>query len=376
MAISAAGQQKSFSDLQTEFGGSHPITMGEYASLRESGSGNTIDMDDFAGGEAPHWDSWPQTLGVDTPTGWGFESYSNASFAQVFASLGFNHDTSNNRVIQRAASGNSGSATSYVYAYHTYKHFSSLTLQAKCDYATSTSGFASATLENPASYSPASGTYANITTTSNSYSPTWQWSVTISSGSGNKSISSTTNPDWTLKAVHSIAGTKTSSGGAKSLYLNASRSSGGGGGGEFFCIHEDMLVQTSDGLKHISDVINHTQGIWSYNFETNEKELVDILKIEIQPHSNLYQINNFKLTDDHAIYRIDGTPVAVNPQNALEKYGIEAEQIQIGDQIISFDGDVITVNSIEVLSGEHKTYTILTKNNNFYADNMLVHSEI
>ena len=33
MAISAAGQQKSFSDLQTEFGGSHPITMGEYASL-------------------------------------------------------------------------------------------------------------------------------------------------------------------------------------------------------------------------------------------------------------------------------------------------------------------------------------------------------
>ena len=31
MAISAAGQTKSFSDLQTEFGGSHPITMGEYA---------------------------------------------------------------------------------------------------------------------------------------------------------------------------------------------------------------------------------------------------------------------------------------------------------------------------------------------------------
>jgi len=52
MPISGVGQQKSFSDLQTEFGGSHPITMGEYAAYRVSGSGNTIDMDDFAGATA------------------------------------------------------------------------------------------------------------------------------------------------------------------------------------------------------------------------------------------------------------------------------------------------------------------------------------
>tara|TARA_R100001510_G_scaffold57053_1_gene63954 strand:- start:31 stop:717 length:687 start_codon:yes stop_codon:yes gene_type:complete len=52
MPISGVGQQKSFSDLQTEFGGSHPITMGEYAAYRVSGSGSTIDMDDFAGASA------------------------------------------------------------------------------------------------------------------------------------------------------------------------------------------------------------------------------------------------------------------------------------------------------------------------------------
>ena len=57
MAISAAGQTKSFSDLQTEFGGSHPITMGEYAAFRVSGSGNSIDMDDFAGAVALTWDN-------------------------------------------------------------------------------------------------------------------------------------------------------------------------------------------------------------------------------------------------------------------------------------------------------------------------------
>jgi hypothetical protein len=39
----------SFANLQTEFGGSHPITMGEYSAYRQSGSGNTIDMADFYG---------------------------------------------------------------------------------------------------------------------------------------------------------------------------------------------------------------------------------------------------------------------------------------------------------------------------------------
>lgn len=52
MPISGAGSQKDFGQLQTEFGGSHPITMGEYASFRVSGSGSTIDMDDFAGASA------------------------------------------------------------------------------------------------------------------------------------------------------------------------------------------------------------------------------------------------------------------------------------------------------------------------------------
>jgi len=57
MAISGVGQTKTFAQLQTEFGGSNPITMGEYAAYRVSGSGNTIDMDDFAGASAFTWGS-------------------------------------------------------------------------------------------------------------------------------------------------------------------------------------------------------------------------------------------------------------------------------------------------------------------------------
>lgn len=48
MALPSSGAL-TFANLQSEFGGSHPITMGEYAAYRQSGSGNTIDMADFYG---------------------------------------------------------------------------------------------------------------------------------------------------------------------------------------------------------------------------------------------------------------------------------------------------------------------------------------
>ena len=80
MPISGIGQQKSFQDLQDEFGGSHPITMGEYASYRVSGSGNTIDMDDFAGASA----GWTLTEG--STSGGSFSNY-GFSISSNFGSI-------------------------------------------------------------------------------------------------------------------------------------------------------------------------------------------------------------------------------------------------------------------------------------------------
>jgi len=48
MALQTSGPI-SFANLQSEFGGSNPITMGEYAAFRVSGSGNTISMNQFYG---------------------------------------------------------------------------------------------------------------------------------------------------------------------------------------------------------------------------------------------------------------------------------------------------------------------------------------
>lgn len=383
MAISGVGQQKSFADLQTEFGGSHPITMGEYASFRVSGSGNTIDMDDFAGATANAFpgsgeDSWFQTSGIAQdapPNQWGYPTVSNASYAQAGCNVGFQNDQTNDRIAMRWTTFTSAAASSYSYAYVGYDGFATNTFYAKCVYSASSSGFVGS-VENPASYSPASNTYTAISTST--YSPIWQWSATVSSGSGTRSITSSTHPDWTVASDSS--GTNAISGTARALSVSATRGTqgpGGGGGGGFICVHEDMLVSTANGKMKIDDIIaTAPPKIWGYNKETNQKELGDVLEIKVVEHDNLYKINDIILTEDHAIYDENYGLLSVNPTKTKENYGKDATEIKVGDKVRKEDESLETVNSIEAYSGTHRTYTIKTSFDNFYADSYLVDSEI
>ena len=383
MAISGVGQQKSFADLQTEFGGSHPITMGEYASFRVSGSGNTIDMDDFAGATANAFpgsgeDSWFQTSGIAQdapPNQWGYPTVSNASYAQAGCNVGFQNDQTNDRIAMRWTTFTSAAASSYSYAYVGYDGFATNTFYAKCVYSASSSGFVGS-VENPASYSPASNTYTAISTST--YSPIWQWSATVSSGSGTRSITSSTHPDWTVASDSS--GTNAISGTARALSVSATRGTqgpGGGGGGGFICVHEDMLVSTANGKMKIDDIIaTAPPKIWGYNKETNQKELGDVLEIKVVDHDNLYKINDIILTEDHAIYDENYRLLSVNPTKTRENYKKDATKIKVGDKIRKEDESLETVTSIEAYSGTHRTYTIKTSFDNFYADSYLVDSEI
>ena len=81
------------------------------------------------------------------------------------------------------------------------------------------------------------------------------------------------------------------------------------------------------------------------------------------------------ITRDHPIYKTNGTMVCVDPDKAKELYGLDAEEIKKGDEIRFMD-KVRKVESFLLSSKETETYTILTKNNNFYAGGVLVHSEI
>jgi len=138
--------------------------------------------------------------------------------------------------------------------------------------------------------------------------------------------------------------------------------------------------------------------VMSYNFETNSVEEVEILKIEKPRHDDLviYRFEDeedviyshtedgkniatssrgLAITKDHPIYKADGTMVCVDPVKAKELYNLDSEEIKKGDEIRFMD-KIRKVERYLYSPDETETYTILTKNNNFYAGGVLVHSEI
>jgi hypothetical protein len=326
---------------------------------------------------------------------WGHKNYTNASSAQVGASVGFFNDQPNDRIALRDSTFDSSAAQTFNYTYVAYTGYATETFRAKCQYSVNASTIFTASAENPASYSPATNTYANISTSS--YSPLWQWSVTANSGTETGTLSASTGtsassdrPYWTIAnsvETDTLSGPETTFSGTttygNSVSLTATRGTtggpggpGGGGGGPEVCIHEDMLVSTQNGEQSIHDIKEGSPKIWAWNNETSTRELVDLLAIIIINHENLYTVNNLKLTEDHPVYLKDYTVASVNPSKTLENYEVSAAQLAIGDEMMKEDGTLETITSIEVLSGEHVTYTLKTELSNFYANNYLVDSEI
>ena len=139
------------------------------------------------------------------------------------------------------------------------------------------------------------------------------------------------------------------------------------------CIHEDMLVSTPEGDKHI-DNIKAGDFIYGYNFETKQKEETQITRIKRLERDNIIKINDTIVTDDHPVFLIDGSLASARPEATLKNYHKEVDKLEVGDKILDVNGNHIVVNSIEPYAGEHRVYTIKTELDNFYADNILVDS--
>ena len=356
-------------------------SMGETALRTLAGvSSGAISMSNFYGASSaafpgsgdPTW--FNDGVGNSLPTSQQFsQNYSNSSFAQVGCNSGYQNDQANDRIASRTTGYTSAAASVYTYAYVGYDGYATDTFQAKCDYSVSSSGFVG-TVENPASYSPASGTWANISTSN--YSPVWQWSVTVNSGSGSRSLSSLsgTAPDFSVRVGTTGTGI---SGTARTLTLQATRGTGGPGGPGGFCIHEDMLVSTQRGNMTIADIIDTAPPkIWSWNNETSTRDLVDLLEVKTINHDNLYTVNNLKLTEDHTVYLEGYVKASISPAKTLENYEVAVAQLAVGNKMMKEDGTLEEITSIEVLAEEHSTYTLKTPLGNFYADGYLVDSEI
>ena len=321
------------------------------------------------------WFQYTSGLGGDAPEAqWGNASVANPSYAQAGCNVGFQQDKTNDRIAMRWTTFTSAASSSYSYAYVSYTGHDSTTFQAKCVYATTSSGFVG-TVENPASYSPATNTFTNVS--DSTYSPIWQWSITVNSGSGSRSIFSNPDPVWTVRAGSgasddSISGP--SSGNA--ISMTATRGTYSPPGGGDFCIHEDMKISTQLGDLTIDELLEKSTKVWGWNKEHHQSELTDVLEIKIVEHDTLYKINNIMLTDDHILYTQYYRPLSVNPTKAKTNYDKDSTEIKVGDKLMKKDGTLETVTSIEAYSGTHRTYTVKTTLGNFYADEILVDSEI
>jgi len=407
-----AGTNRSISG---ELGGTQPHALSEYyrdgnysdgisisagsTSIPTGGTGSNyygqaISFSDFHGVTAPETGNLSNTwfsggLGQQEPGfSWANESFTSTTNPQAGANLGFQNDQTNDRIAMRYSTFNSGSPQTFSYAYISYTGYATETFRAKCQYSVTAGGFNSSNAENPSSFSPASNTYANISTSS--YSPQWQWIVEATSSASTCTLQASSGtsasddrPYWTVAnstETDTVSGPESTFGGTTtygaSVSLSATYGTQGGPAGPGICIHEDMLVSTQYGEQSIHDIKESSPKIWSWNSSTNEKELVDLLQIYIVEHDNLYTVNNLKLTEDHPVYLEGNIRASINPEKTLENYELTVNELAIGDKIIKEDGTLETITSIEVLSGNHVTYTLKTEHNNFYSNGYLVDSEI
>ncbi len=165
----------------------HTSTISGYTSPGGGLTGAPYGMGEFGGYINLSFDGWPINGLIRTPDQqWGQKSHNDPSTVQVGCNYGQFHDTTNDRIRHRWTTFDSSAASVYSYADQDYIGMDSAQFQAKADYTTTAfPGTPQAVFENPASYSPASGVWTNTSTSG--YSPIWQWTITINSGSSQSS---------------------------------------------------------------------------------------------------------------------------------------------------------------------------------------------
>tara|TARA_R100000231_G_scaffold92655_2_gene69661 strand:+ start:557 stop:1309 length:753 start_codon:yes stop_codon:yes gene_type:complete len=237
-SISSAGNQKSFSDLQTKFGGSNPISLGEYSTLIDKDSTDQIDIDDYAGVSGVIMGTTPNP-GNTSFTGIG----SSSGTALGGVAIGFAYQPGESRVRFRHDNFTNSSAVSYNHTNIplTFVHEPE-DIQIQLTFNTVTSGTGTFTTGSGAT----SGnfvTIANQSTASDSGTFTsFVWSAQKSSSQGfgvaasdTGGLFSGTALTMVLRAIDAngdVIATQTSSQDlTKGLYASATRTGFGGGGG-------------------------------------------------------------------------------------------------------------------------------------------------
>ena len=366
MSLTASGQIK-FSDINSEFG--RTSTTGD-TSLEDLSDGTVAtintqnDSADRPDGSAPHAISEFYSYDHDLAgTSWSVADNTGLDLADLPGQTA----TSNKDAQMTVSSGSGGTSCSLSTTGGPFGNFT-LAISSSGDpgfggTSNSGSGFISTSTAN-------SNTLFSSHNSGTRYIRTrWQHTPSNKDGTGAYTLTLTNN---------SVSATITGS-------INFSA-----GGGFGFCIYENIPVNLKEGTANIHD-LDVGDMIMSYNWETGQEEEVEIQQIEKRLHENLYKImlsdpndktegeelKELILTSDHPIYKNDGTMVSENPELSKSNYDLDSVEIQPNDLLKMLDGKYYAnVHRLEGFPKKHWTYTILTKNNNFYANGVLVHSEI
>ena len=371
---------------------SHADSAGGNINLNDQGSPGPDGSAPHSMSEFYNYDQdftfWNTNIGVGQA--WGNFTGSSSGSAQAGCTIGFAFQPEDNRVRYRTGNFSNSVSLSYAFSNITYN---GSTDPDQCEFQITFSGSSTGSGSTSLPAGLTSGSFVQMAKQSSS-SDTGSftdntWSVSKTSGTGTRSYTTTPSgsPSWSVRAKNSsgnVIATSASSNGNQ-ISISATRGSGGfpgfpgpgGGFGGDICIHEDMLVNTELGPMHIKEVVDRDPKLWAYNWDKKQKELVDQVKTVLVEHDNLYIINNeFKITEDHIMYGENNETYSIIPELALKNYGKHSQELKVGDKLSTLSGDKYIVNTIERYDGVHLTYTISTQYNNFYANDILVDSEI
>ena len=366
MSLTASGQI-SMSDIRTELGDSGSISLKEASDGTIATINTQNDSADRPDGNAPHAMTEFYNYDHDLAcTSWSVSDNTSVNIA------GFPGDTEvSNKDAQMTVSNGSGGTS--------------------CSVSTTGGPFGTFTLAISSSGDPGFNGTGNSGTGFISTSSANSNSKFTGHNSGTRFIRtrwahSPSNKDGT--GAYTL--TLTNNGVGATITGNIRFSGGGGGPGGGLCIYENIPVSLKDGTANIHD-LDVGDMIMSYNWETGQEEEVEIQQIEKILHDNLYKImlsdpndktegeelKELILTEDHPVYKEDGSMVSEDPSRTAANYDLEAASIQPNDLLKVLDGKYYAqVHRLEGFPKKHWTYTILTKNNNFYANGVLVHSEL
>ena len=107
----------------------------------------------------------------------------------------------------------------------------------------------------------------------------------------------------------------------------------------------------------------------------------EVLKTLSPVHSDIVEYTfsdgtKTKNTSDHPYYVIDKGWCSNSPILTNQRYDIETEEFVCGDVCINENDEQIELVGIEKLDGDFQTYTFSTDSKTYYANKLLVHSEI